>query len=348
LADRLAQLVKAAAELKGSASDLAVTVSNEARRVAESLVSGQNCAILLGNFAQQHPQASLLNALAQQLAGLLGARFGFLGEAANSVGGYIARATCGAGDGANAASMLAEPRRAYLLVGAEPELDCADGRAALAALQQAASVVVLSPFKSVAALDYADAILPIAPFTETSGTFVSAEGRVQSFQAIAKPFGETRPAWKVLRALGNVLNLDGFGFDSSEEVRDECLPGKPEFAAGLDNAISGVAVEFAAATGMERVADVPIHFADPLVRRAGSLQRTTDAAAPTARMNAATLAKVDVADGALVRVRAGQGDATLVASLDAGLPDNCVRVGTAHATTANLGAMFGAITVERA
>ena len=348
LADRLAQLVKAAAELKGSASDLAVTVSNEARRVAESLVSGQNCAILLGNFAQQHPQASLLNALAQQLAGLLGARFGFLGEAANSVGGYIARATCGAGDGANAASMLAEPRRAYLLVGAEPELDCADGRAALAALQQAASVVVLSPFKSVAALDYADAILPIAPFTETSGTFVSAEGRVQSFQAIAKPFGETRPAWKVLRALGNVLNLDGFGFDSSEEVRDECLPGKPEFAAGLDNAISGVAVEFAAATGMERVADVPIHFADPLVRRAGSLQRTTDAAAPTARMNAATLAKVDIAAGAMVRVRAGQGDATLLASLDAGLPDNCVRVATAHATTANLGAMFGAITVERA
>ena len=348
LADRLAQLVKATAELKGSASDLAVTVSNEARSVAESLVSGQNCAILLGNFAQQHPQASLLNALAQQLAGLLGARFGFLGEAANSVGGCIARATCGAGDGANAASMLAEPRRAYLLVGAEPELDCANGRAALAALQQAASVVVLSPFKSAAALDYADAILPIAPFTETSGTFVSAEGRVQSFQAIAKPFGETRPAWKVLRALGNVLNLDGFGFDSSEEVRDECLPGKPEFAADLDNAISGVAVEFAAATGMERVADVPIHFADPLVRRAGSLQRTTDAAAPTARMNAATLAKVDIAAGAMVRVRAGQGDATLLASLDAGLPDNCVRVATAHATTANLGAMFGAITVERA
>jgi len=348
LADRLAQLVKAVAELKGSTSDLAVTVANEARRVAESLVSGRNCAILLGNFAQQHPQASMLNALAQQLAGLLGARFGFLGEAANSVGGYIARAIPAGDEGTNAARMLAEPRRGYLVIGAEPELDCADGRAALAALQQAASVVVLSPFKSAAALDYADAILPIAPFTETSGTFISAEGRVQSFQAIAKPFGETRPAWKVLRALGNVLNLDGFGFDSSEEVRDECLPGKPEFAPGLDNAISGVAVQFAAATGMERVADVPIHFADPLVRRAGSLQRTTDAAAPTARMNAATLAKIDITAGATVRVRAGQGDATLLALLDAGLPDNCVRVATAHATTANLGAMFGAITVERA
>jgi NADH-quinone oxidoreductase subunit G len=360
LPDRLAQVVKAVAGIKGAACDLAVTVSAEAKKVAESLVSGQNKAVLLGNFAQQHPQASVLNALAQQLAGLIDGTLGFLGEAANSIGGYVAKALP-AGDGLNAGRMLAEPRRAYLVVGVEPELDCADGRAALAAFQQAASVVVLSPFKSAAALEYADAILPIAPFTETSGSFVSTEGRVQSFQSVAKPFGDTRPGWKVLRVLGNVLNLDGFAYESSEEVRDECLPGKPEFAAGLDNTISGLPSPLAplpvgergtdggfAGSVLERVADVPIHFADTLVRRAGSLQRTADAALPAARMNAATLAKAGAAEGATVRIKGGQGDAMLVAVLDAGVPDSCVRIAAAHATTANLGAMFGAITVEKA
>jgi NADH-quinone oxidoreductase subunit G len=339
-------VVKAVAEIKGAACDLAVTVSADARQIADSLAGGQNAAVLLGNFAQQHPQASLLNALAQQLAGLLGGRFGFLGEAANSVGGYLAKAVPVSG-GADAARMLSEPRRAYLVLGAEPELDCADGVAARAAFAKAASVVVLSPFKSAAALEYADAILPIAPFTESSGTFVSAEGRVQSFQAATKPLGETRPGWKVLRVLGNLLELDGFAHDSSEDVREECLTGKPEFASGLDNAIADVAVAFAASGGIERVADVPIHFADALVRRAPSLQRTADAAPPAARMNAATLAKAGLAAGANVTVRTAAGVATLKAVPDAGVADDCVRIAAAHAATANLGAMFGAITLEK-
>ena len=124
------------------------------------------------------------------------------------------------GDGLDAARLIAEPRRAYLVVGAEPELDCADGRQALAAMKQADTVIVLSPFKSAAALEYADAMLPVSPFSETSGTFVSTEGRVQSFYAVTKPLGETRPAWKVLRVLGNLLELDGFDYESSEAVRE--------------------------------------------------------------------------------------------------------------------------------
>jgi len=347
LPERLAQVVKAVAELKGAACDLVVSVGAEAKKIAESLASAQKGAILLGNFAQQHPQASMLNALAQQLAGLIGGRFGFLGEAANSVGGYIARAIP-VGDGADAARMLAEARRAYLVVGAEAELDCADGVAARAAFDQAASVIVLSPFKSAAALDYADALLPIAPFTETSGTFVSTEGRVQGFQAVVKPLGETRPGWKVLRVLGNVLNLEGFDYESSEAVRGECLPGGPALAAGLDNSISDVTIGFGSGGGIERVADVPIHFADPLVRRAGSLQRTADAAVPTARMNAAMLASAGLSDGGMVRVRSGQGETTHVAALDARLPDGCVRLAAAHATTVALGAMFGTVSLEKA
>ncbi|MDP2793754.1 MAG: NADH-quinone oxidoreductase subunit NuoG [Sulfurisoma sp.] len=357
LPELLAQVVKAVAEQKGAAADPSlekVGAGDTAKKIAASLVSGTNTAILLGNFAQQHPRAATLNALAQQLAGLLGSKFGFLGEAANSVGGYVAGAVP-AGEGMNAAAMLTDPRKVYLLLGAEPELDCADGAAALAAMQQASSVIVLSPFKSQAALDYADVLLPVSPFSETSGTFINTEGRVQSFHAVAKPRGEARPAWKVLRVLGNLLELGGFGYDSSEQVRDELLGGKPEFVSGLDNGVEGVAIELPSAAGMERVADVPIHFSDPLVRRAPSLQRTADAVAPAARMNAAMLAKLGVAAGDIVKVgvtegnpRGTGGTATLQAELDAGVPDNCVRIAAAHASTASLGAMFANVTVEKA
>ncbi|MBU0752166.1 MAG: NADH-quinone oxidoreductase subunit NuoG [Gammaproteobacteria bacterium] len=355
----LAEVVKAVAEAKGAAIDASLQIvmrsgiqtdgaGATAKQIAASLVSGGNAAILLGNFAQQHPQAATLNALAQQLAELLGCKFGYLGEAANSVGGYVASAVPG-GEGLNAAAMLADPRKAYLLLGAEPELDCADGAAALAAMRQASSVIVLSPFKSMAALDYADVLLPVSPFSETSGTFVNTEGRVQSFYAVAKPQGEARPAWKVLRVLGNLLEIDGFGYDSSEQVRDDVLGGKPDFASGLDNGVDGVAIELPAAGAMERIADVPIHFADALVRRAPSLQATADAVAPAARMNAATLAKLAVATGDKVAVKVGAGGtATLAVQLDSGVPDGCIRIAAAHATTAGLGPMFANLTVERA
>ncbi|MDD5249944.1 MAG: NADH-quinone oxidoreductase subunit NuoG [Rhodocyclaceae bacterium] len=343
----LAQVVKAASELKQQACDLTVAVSAPAKAIAASLVEGSNAGILLGNFAEQHPQAGTLQVLAQQLARVLGAKCGVLGAAANSVGGYVAKALPQA-DGLNAARLVAEPRRAYVLLNVEPELDCADPRAALAAVKAADTVVVLSPFKSAAALEYADVMLPVSPFTETSGSFVSTEGRVQSFQAVAKPLGETRPGWKVLRVLGTLLELDGFGYESSEDVRNEILGGTPEFVAGLDNGAAATASPAAAAGALERVADVPLYFADALVRRAPSLQKTKDAAVPAARMNAVTLAKLGIAAGDPVRVKQGDGAAVLAAQLDAALPDGCVRVAAAHAATANLGAMFGQITVERA
>ncbi|MCK9379526.1 MAG: NADH-quinone oxidoreductase subunit NuoG [Sulfuritalea sp.] len=348
----LAQIVKAVCQLKGAAVDAAlagITVSTEAQAIAQSLVSGSNSGILLGNFAQQHPQAATLQALGHRLASVLGGSFGFLGEAANSVGGYVAKAVPGAG-GLNAAAMLKEPRQAYVVVGAEPELDCADGAQALASLTKAAAVVVLSPFKSQAMLDYAAVLLPVSPFSETSGTFVNTEGRVQSFYAAAKPLGETRPAWKVLRVLGNLLDVAGFEFNSSEDVRAEALGGQSDFVSGLDNGVDAFTLNLSATVnGFERVADVPIHFADSLVRRAPALQQARDSATPTARMNAATLKKLGVATGDRVRVGAG-GTATVTLStqLDAGLPDGTVRVAAAHADTVALGPMSSVLNVEKA
>ncbi len=347
LPQTLAQVLKAVAAVKGVAVDPAIaalSVTDTAKAIADSLLSGANAAVFLGNYAQQHGQAATLQALAQQLAALTGARFGFLGEAANSVGGYLAKATPANG-GANAATMLAQPRQGYLVLAAEAELDCADPQLAVAALKQAATVVVLSSFKSAAALDYADVLLPVSPFTETSGSFVSSEGRVQSFVAVAKPLGETRPAWKVLRVLGNLLGVAGFDYDSSEEVRAEALAGAPEFAAGLDNGISGLGLNLGtAAAKLERVADVPIHFADPLVRRSPSLARMRDSALPTARMNAATLQDLGIAAGAKLKLSQGAGSCVLAASLDPRLPDGAVRVAAAHVSVAGLGA--GTLSVE--
>ena len=346
----LAQVVKAAAEIKGVSVDASlanITVGAEARKIAESLASARSGAVFLGNCAQQHPQASTLQALAGQLAAITGVKLGLLAEAANSVGGYVAKALPQKG-GLNAARLLSEPRQAYVLLGVEPEFDTADGRAALAALKQAKTVVVLSPFKSAAALEYADVLLPVSPFSETSGTFINAEGRAQSFYAVTKPLADTRPAWKVLRVLGNLLEVSGFDYNSSEEVRDEVLAGKPEFVAGLDNGLSGVTLDLSpAGEQIERVADVPLYFSDALVRRSPSLQATLDAAAPVARLNAATLARFGVVDGAEIVVKQGEGSVKLATKVDATVPDNTLRIAAAHAATVALGAQFSALTVEK-
>jgi len=345
----LAGVVKAVAVLKQVAVPAGLESAEpcaKSQAIAESLLAGKKRAIFLGNVAEQSTQAGQLHALAAQLAELTGARFGFIGEAANSVGGYVAKALPTA---LNAYEMFVQPRKAYVLLGLEPELDCYNPQLALAALKQAALVVMLTPFKHQAALDFADVLLPVAPSTETSGSFVNAEGRVQSFNGVCRPLGDTRPAWKVLRVLGNVLDIPDFGYDSSEQVRDAILAPGTAFVGGLDNALSDVEISLTASgAGLQRIADVPIYFADALVRRAESLQQSSDAAAPTARMSAATLAQTGISDGSLVRVKQGTGEALLNAKVDESVPPGCIRVSAAHASTASLGDMFGPINVERA
>ncbi|MHB1293176.1 MAG: NADH-quinone oxidoreductase subunit NuoG, partial [Sulfuricella sp.] len=209
-----------------------------AQAIAASLKQGERKAVLLGNLAQHHPRYAELHALAQQVAELAGARFGFLGEAANSVGAHLASALPGAG-GMNAAQMLDDPRRAYILLGVEAELDTYNPTRTLAALQAAQLVVALTSYRGKA-LDYAHVLLPVAPFTETYGTFVSTEGRAQSFNAVVKPLGETRPGWKVLRVLGNLMEVAGFDYDSAEQVRAEVLNG--DITVKLNNQLVGAAL----------------------------------------------------------------------------------------------------------
>jgi NADH-quinone oxidoreductase subunit G len=247
----------------------------------------------------------------------------------------------------NAATMLSSPRKAYVLLNVEAELDCANPQQAMAALQAADLVIAMSAYKHHAT-EYADVLLPIAPFTETSGTFVSTEGRVQSFKGAVKALGEARPAWKVLRVLGNLLKVDGFDQDTSEAVRDEALKGV-DVAARLNNAIGGVeAKTVAAANGLQRVSDVPIYATDAVVRRSAPLQATADAALPQAWLHGDELKKLGVQAGARVKVGQGQGSVHLLAAADDKLPRGVVRVAAGLAATAALGAMFGTISVERA
>jgi NADH-quinone oxidoreductase subunit G len=267
----LAGIANAVGAETGVLAPVAADVSDAARAVAKSLLGGEHKAILLGNAAAHHAQASSLLSLANWIAQQTGASVGYLTEAANTVGAQLVHALPGQG-GLNAGQMLGGALKAAILLNTEPAFDSAAGAAGL---HGAGMVVTLSPFKTN--LDISDVLLPIAPFTETSGSFVNAEGRLQSFHAVVRPLGDTRPAWKVLRVLGNLLGLPGFDADSSQAVLASALPGlvsgQVVDAARLSNG-SSVYIDMTVMAGQPCVAS--IYQLDSLVRRASSLQLTAD------------------------------------------------------------------------
>ena len=264
IAAAIAKQTSVAAPVAGNADDAT------AQAIATSLLSGERKAVLLGNAAAHHAKASSLLSLANWIGVQTGATVGYLGEAANTVGAQLVKAQPVQG-GMNAAHMLqADALKALFLLNIEPAQDCAGGQAAMAHLGRTAMVVTLSPFKTN--LDISDVLLPISPFTETAGTFVNTEGRAQSFHGVVRPLGDTRPAWKVWRVLGSLLNLPGFAFDSIEEVRAQALP--TDIAARLSNACNQ-AIDLTPATQAPVTAS--IYQLDGLVRRAPALQHTADA-----------------------------------------------------------------------
>lgn len=376
MAAMLAQVLKAAAELKAIEVPAAlkdavssISVTDTARAIAASLIDNKPAAIFLGNLAQHHPQYADIHMLAQHISQIAETSFGVLGEAANSVGAYLAGAVPGLGavgisgssqvgaNGSNASQMLgmsatpvAEPCRAFVLMNLEPEFDSYNPQQAMKTLAAAELVVMMSAYKKhVASADYADVLLPIAPFTETSGTFINTEGRVQSFNGVVAPLGDARPAWKILRVLGNLLQLNGFDYETPEQVRAEIFLAGSDVSTQLSNRLGSFAVgEIGQVSeGLQRIGEVPIYQADPIVRRAESLQRTHDAMAPLAWMPGALLDRLGVQAGDMIKVKQGDGEALLPAARDDKLPANCVRVASAHPLTATLGAMFGEIMVER-
>ena len=271
----LADVAAAVAQLTGATAPVAGNANNpQAQAIAKSLHSGDRKAILLGNAAAHHAKASSLLALANWIAAQTGATVGYLGEAANTVGAQVVGAVPSHG-GQNAAQMARGGLKAALLLHTEPHADMAHGAAAVQALEKAEMVVTLSAFKTNMA--FSDVLLPIAPFTETAGTFINTEGRAQSFHGVVKPLGETRPAWKVLRVLGSMLQVPGFELETIEEVRAKAIPA--DITSRLSNACD-VAIDLTPATEKPEVAS--IYQLDSLVRRAPSLQLTADAKAGSA------------------------------------------------------------------
>jgi len=273
----LADVASAIGVEKGVAAPAAGHATEEAKAFAQSLIGGERKAILLGNAAAHHADASRLLALAQWIGTQTGASVGYLTEAANTVGAQWVNALPGQG-GLHAGQMLAGGLKAVLLLNNEPEFDSAAGARTAAGLEHAQMVVTLSPFKANLAIS--DVLLPIAPFTETPGTFVNAEGRIQSFHAVVKPRGEARPGWKVLRVLANLLGVPGFDFETAQEVLASVrgADAVTHVAAERLNNEAPAKLDLAApATAAAAPVTASIYQLDGLVRRATSLQLTADA-----------------------------------------------------------------------
>jgi NADH-quinone oxidoreductase subunit G len=335
-----------------------VSISTPQRTIAEALQTGEKRTVLLGNLAIAHPQFAIIRALAATIAELSNAELGQIGEANNTAGAWLAgvlphRKAAGApvdSAGLNAHAMLTEGVKGLILLGLEPELDSWDGAKALAALNQADFVVSLSAYRTSTLENYADVILPIALFPETSGTYVNVEGRWQSFSGAVTPPSEVRPAWKILRVLGNLFDLEGFDYISSDQVRDELrtLVGDKiatnKGAWQIPNTLT-----FEPTEGLQRITEMPIYSVDALVRRAGALQNTWDAKITEGvHINAKLAAQLGLGDDEQVQVNSDNAHVTLPVVIDERVPDDGVLIYAGQIANIELGAWHGQIELSTA
>ncbi len=360
LANTLAKVAKAlltqhnSADLPPGAADCLanITADQPAQAIAEQLVSGERAVIMLGALAQHHPQASAIRSLAELIARLSHAEYACLTDGCNGAGAWIAgaiphRQAAGAPldtVGLSAVDALNAKLKAYILLGIEPELDCYDPQAASSAMQQADCVVALTTFANEALREHADIILPIAPFTETSGTYVNVTGDWQSFQACTPPAGETRPAWKVLRVLGNLCKLEGFDYTCSHDVRDEVkrLMDKAEF---LHEKWYVPSLQQDLPT-LSRIGQWPIYRVDALVRRAEPLQKSATRRPLAIYVNSEVASRFNLRNGRDATAVQEGAEVTLPVVIDERMPNDGVYVPCGYPETAALGAAFGTIELK--
>jgi NADH-quinone oxidoreductase subunit G len=328
-----------------------------ALQMAECLDTAQNASVLLGPQTLNHPDYSSLRALAGEIATRTGAVLGYLPEGGNAPGAWVAGVLPHRGPGGqalaepglDAQAMCAQPRSAYVLYGVEPDYDCADPSVALEAVRQAEFVAVFASYANSRTLEYADVILPIAAPEETSGTLVNVEGRWQSFRGITPPPGDVRPGWKVLRVLGNMVDLRGFEFMSSEAVREE-LKGLLPAGLCFDNTI-GASVDFEASWAHDSAQLVRggghgIYAVDAQVRRAEALQRTPDAVRAGVWLNAAERSRLGLSDNERVRVVQGEASAVLDLHTDDKLADGVAWIPAGVTGSEVLGPICGPVVIE--
>ncbi|MEY2623100.1 MAG: hypothetical protein RLZZ101_335 [Pseudomonadota bacterium] len=354
--DQLGQIAQAIAQAKSisSPSGLAVkSVSREAQTIADQLLSNiklespEPQAILLGSLAIAHPNASDLHVLAEFIAKHTGCTFGFLCEGGNAVAAQMVGAT--QGNQGSIETVLQSKARAYVMLHVEPLNDLPNPQHTRSALQAADTVIAMSAYTSPDLLELADVILPITPYTETIGSYVNMAGQVQTIQPSVRPLADARPAWKVLRALGSLLNLEGFLYNLPEEVYADAF-AKPvqDLLNNGFTATPEVQQRVPLAAALERLADQPIYSSDAIVRRAPALQRTRDAKDATMVGVGQTLwAQLSLQAGD--RVVLAQNGHTVEASvlLQPDLADGVVRIATATELSGQLASMFGEVSLSK-
>ena len=344
----LSEIALAVAQLKSVTAPAGtpnVSISAEAQKMAESLLSGSSTAVLLGSAVISHPNASDLHVLAQFIADNTGATLGFLPVGGNAVGASLVNA-----NGVGIESVLSGDRRAVILMNIEPDADLPNPSQARAALAKANTVIALGAYQSPDLLEVADVILPISTFTETVSTFVNAEGRVQTVQPSVKPLGDSRPGWKVLRVLGGLVGVDGFLFNMPEEVLGEAL--SENYCAKLNNRPNTDALSNAnlvPQVGLERLSDVNIYAGDQIVRRSSALQLTRDAKRGNqVGLGQKQFSELGLGEGDLVCVTQGSQSVNMPATLEPNLAPGVVRISAGTLASAKLGPMFGPVTVSKA
>ena len=354
--DQLGQIAQAIAQAKSisSPSGLAVkSVSREAQTIADQLLSNiklespEPQAILLGSLAIAHPNASDLHVIAEFIAKHTGCTFGFLCEGGNAVAAQMVGAT--QGNQGSIETVLQSKARAYVMLHVEPLNDLPNPQHTRSALQAADTVIAMSAYTSPDLLELADVILPITPYTETIGSYVNMAGQVQTIQPSVRPLADARPAWKVLRALGSLLNLEGFLYNLPEEVYADAF-AKPvqDLLNNGFTATPEVQQRVPLAAALERLADQPIYSSDAIVRRAPALQRTRDAKDATMVGVGQTLwAQLSLQAGD--RVVLAQNGHTVEASvlLQPDLADGVVRIATATELSGQLASMFGEVSLSK-
>lgn len=352
LVHQLAEVVKAAADIKQVSLDVLATVepSEVAKAIAKTLVEADKGHVLLGNLADEHPQASQLRALAQQLATLAEITVGYLSAGANSTGATMAGAVPFQGvagisvdkEGRDAHALLStDPVRAYLLLNIEPEFDTAYPAEALTALKDAGCVVAMTAFLTPVMEGYADFILPVAPFSETPGSFMNIEGIWQHFSAASEPHGEAKPAWKVLSVLAHFLQLEHFEYRTAHMVRREIevhVEAAQSSQVPQPSAISLTKPDLAPMV----VATPHMYRVDGLVRRAVSLQACIDDVSDAVRMNSATANALGLAGASIVSVTQADETCDLACMIDESLADQVVFIPAALADAHYIGANFTA------
>jgi NADH-quinone oxidoreductase subunit G len=362
MAMELASILKALLESSKEAVDPQVkksidkaVVAEVHKTMAENLIDSDEAIVLLGNLAVAHPQFSLIRSLAGLIAKISNSKLGYLSENANTSGAWLSGAVphrlAGAKQqpnaGMNTQEMLQAKLKAYVLMNVEPELDCYDSQLAREAMSNADFVVSLTAFQSDEMKQYADVLLPVSVFTETSGTYINNEGTSQSFAGVVAPLGETRPAWKVLRVLGNYFELDGFDYQSSSNVLDEVMKEIGTIEGNNSDAWKAVPSIENSSNGLQRISETPMNMIDSICRRAVSLQKTSDVSDGAIHINSTLAEKNKLSNDDIVKVEQNENSVTVNVIIDERVADDCVLIQSAHPELISLGASYGEIRISK-